>query len=323
MLKSYSSAAIKGGSKSFAIASRLFSEDMRADAQMLYAWCRHCDDVIDGQSLGGDAPNADLTVAERAARLERLISETKKALANEPSSEASFEAFRYVARKHKFPEAYPLDLLEGFSHDIEPRVYQSIDDLLDYCYGVAGVVGVMMAIIMGVHRDDIETLDRACDLGLAFQLTNICRDILDDASAGRVYLPKEFLAIEGLDATPEDILNPLQRERVWRAAIRQLDIAEIYYDSASEGVRRLPKRAAAAIAAARNIYRDIGEKIRAGGPEVWDKRVTVSKRRKFGLAVSGLATGVPAAMFLYWAPGNPRTDLWSRSHRPTVLASAG
>jgi phytoene synthase len=197
--------------------------------------------------------------------------------------------------------------------DAEDVRFDTLDITMRYCYGVAGVVGVMMAILMGVRRDDEETLDRACDLGLAFQLTNICRDVYDDARAGRVYLPADYLARQGVEATPQAVLDPNNAEGVWRTAIAILDVADRYYASATLGVRRLPPRAGAAIAAARNIYREIGVKIRAGGPQVWASRVAVSSGRKTLLAAQGLATGMPAALFLKSAATPPRENLWRRS----------
>jgi phytoene synthase len=312
-LSAYGKSTIAKGSKSFALASLLFGREMQADAHMLYAWCRHCDDVIDGQTLGGDAPDAAMTREERAHRLDILRRDTKRSLAGETIGVAAFDAFGAVAARHRLPEKYPFDLLDGFALDAEETRYQTLDDVMRYCYGVAGVVGVMMAILMGVDRDDEETLDRACDLGLAFQLTNICRDIYDDARAGRVYLPADCLQREGAPLEASAILEALPSESIWRAALHLLDVAERYYDSASFGIRRLPPRAGAAIAAARNIYREIGRKIRRGGPDVWRERVAIGGAQKTALALSGLATGAPAALLLRGAPIPPRAGLWNRS----------
>ncbi|MBY0420947.1 MAG: phytoene/squalene synthase family protein [Parvularculaceae bacterium] len=312
-LSAYGRETIAKGSKSFALASLLFGREMQADAQMLYAWCRWCDDVVDGQTLGGDAPDAAMTREERAERLGALRRDTARALSGESVGEPAFDAFGEVARRHQLPRRYCFDLLDGFAMDAEATKFRSLDDTLRYCYGVAGVVGVMMAILMGVDRSDEETLDRACDLGLAFQLTNICRDVLDDARADRIYIPADILRAESVEPEPEAVLDPVQRENVWRAAVRVLDIADAYYASASFGVRRLPLRAAAAVAAARNVYSAIGGKIRAGGPAVWDQRVAVSGRRKAALALLGVATSGPAAMFLRKSAAPPREGLWSRS----------
>lgn len=312
-LSAYGRTTIAKGSKSFALASLLFGKEMQEDAQMLYAWCRHCDDVIDGQALGADAPDAAMTGEERRLRLAGLRRDTARALAGEKTGEAAFDAFGEVAARHRLPERYPFDLLDGFALDAEEAAYPTLDHTLRYCYGVAGVVGVMMAILMGVDRDDEETLDRACDLGLAFQLTNICRDIFDDAAAGRVYLPADYLNREGVGPTAADMLSPDARPRVWRAAIAVLDIADLYYASATVGVRRLAPRAAAAVAAARNIYRDIGRRIRVEGEEAWRSRVAISAPRKALLAFAGLATGVPASIFLRKSPAPPREGLWRRA----------
>lgn len=312
-LAAFGRRSIVQGSKSFALASLLFGREMQADAHMLYAWCRHCDDVIDGQSFGEDAPDAEMTLEERRRRLDGLRTLTLKSLRGEPTGEPAFDAFADVARRRRLPEKYPLDLLDGFARDANGATYETLDDTLLYCYGVAGVVGVMMAIIMGVDEDDGATLDRACDLGLAFQLTNICRDIIDDAKAGRVYAPAQLLEKEGVTPTAAGVLDPHAREQVWRAALALLDTADAYYGSASQGVRRLPARAAAAVAAARNIYRDIGARIRQGGPAAWDARIAVPGARKALLAAAGLSSGVPAALFLRGAVMKPRGALWDRS----------
>ena len=311
-MAAYGRRSITQGSKSFALASLLFGKEMQADAHMLYAWCRYCDDVIDGQSFGEDAPDVEMTSEERQMRLERLRSLTVRSLQGEKTGEPAFDAFAHVAQRRQLPPQYPTDLLNGFAHDAEEATYQTLNDTLRYCYGVAGVVGIMMAIIMGVAKDDEETLDRACDLGLAFQLTNICRDLLDDAKAGRIYAPAELLIKEGVTPDPSGVLDPSVREALWRVAVSLLDVADTYYSSASQGVRRLPPRAASAVAAARNIYRSIGKKIRRVGPTVWDERVAISGSNKTALAIAGVMTGAPASIFLRNLSLQDRGPLWDR-----------
>jgi phytoene synthase len=319
-LSAYGRMTIAQGSKSFALASLFFGREMQADAQMLYAWCRYCDDLIDGQTLGADAPDAAMTAAERQRRLDLLRRNTQASLNGEKTGEPAFDAFAEVAARHRLPGAYPFHLLAGFALDAEEAKYERLDDTLRYCYGVAGVVGIMMAILMGVDRDDEETLDRACDLGIAFQLTNICRDFYDDARAGRVYAPAEMLRREGIPASASAILDRQHKEAVWRCAIAMLDVADEYYKSATFGVRRLPPRAAAAVAAARNIYRDIGRRIRNGGADIWSTRVAVSGPRKAGLALLGLATGAPASMMQRGIKAPPRGALFDRRIMTTARA---
>ena len=274
--------SIAKGSKSFAAAARLFAPETRMDAVMLYAWCRHADDLIDGQTLG-HAQQANFRQGQRQ-RLEELREATRGALEGAHSRDRAFEALHLVVERHRIPHRYPLELVRGFEMDVEERVYDTLDDTLDYCYHVAGVVGVMMAMIMGVR--DRRVLDQANDLGIAFQLTNIARDVIDDARAGRVYLPSQWLEDAGLTGfDPEDrdqwpVLHGL--------ALRLLDHAEPHYASAYRGIAALPARSAWAIAAARRVYRDIGRKLRNEGPKSWEGRVATSKARKVGLLLLSL-----------------------------------
>ncbi|MEM9170730.1 MAG: phytoene/squalene synthase family protein [Pseudomonadota bacterium] len=303
---------IAKGSKSFAMASLFFGEAMQADVQMLYAWCRHCDDVIDGQDLGGDAPDATLSPAEQARRLADLREKTLRALNGERTGEAAFDGFSLVARKCAIPARYPTDLLDGFSFDVERRDYATMADVMAYCYGVAGVVGVMMAIVMGVRSDDAATLDRACDLGLAFQLTNIARDVMDDARAGRVYLPADKLAERGVAADPAAVLASEARAGVAGVVGELLCEADRYYESAGYGFRRLSLRSAAAVGAARNVYRDIGRAVRAQGARAWDRRVIVSSRRKAVLAACGALVAAPQSLLPEFGAPPSRQGLWRR-----------
>ena len=170
--------------------------------------------------------------------------------------------------------------------DAEERVYKSVDDILDYSYHVAGVVGVMMANIMGVR--DAATLDRASDLGLAFQLTNIARDVIDDAKADRVFVPQDLLLGAGAPVDAGDQLDRANWPALHKAACAQLDIAEKYYASAKVGIKELDFRCAWAISAALKVYREIGENLRKGGPEAWEGRVGASNGRKMALALGAV-----------------------------------
>ena len=304
--------AIARGSKSFALASLLFRPHMRRHAHMLYAWCRHCDDVIDGQNLGfGEDSFAGRDDAPRAEDLESLWADTRAALDRQPAASWPFEAFQTVALETSMPSQHPYDLLRGFEMDVAQHRYETLEDTLRYSYHVAGVVGVMMAIVMGVSPDDNDTLDRASDLGIAFQLTNICRDIIDDAAIGRIYVPGDWLREAGVAAEPSAILDERNREAVWQVALRLLEEADQYYKSAAPGVRRLPIRAGFAVAAARGVYRDIGRVVRVKGPRVWDQRARTSRRRKVVLAGLGCLQGASAkSQFFRALP--PRPDLWKR-----------
>jgi phytoene synthase len=274
---------IQKGSSSFAAAAALFSAETRADAEMLYAWCRYCDDVIDGQELGHGmvAPGPDAG----QARLQALYAQTRAALAGEPTADPNFAAFQRVALRRHIPEAYAIQLIDGFAMDVAERRYETLEDTLDYCWHVAGVVGVMMALVMGVAPDDLPTLRRAQDLGLAFQLTNIARDVIEDAGNGRVYLPAQWLAEAGV---PGDAVGaPEHRAAVFAVTQRLLAVAEPYYASAVSGLAALPWRSAWAIAAARGVYRQIGVEVLKRGTHAWDERVSTSTATKAWLALQG------------------------------------
>lgn len=294
--------SIEVGSKSFAAAARLFDAETRTSARMFYAWCRHCDDVIDGQVMGHGRFTADHSAAERLARLEQL---TRSALAGEPQEDPAFAGLQRVVLRHNIADYLPLDILQGFRMDVEGRHYHTIDETLVYCYHVAGAVGVTMALIMGVSPCDAETLDRACDLGLAFQLTNIARDVMDDARAGRVYLPDTFLGVD--HATPADVLDPAHHARVVAAAHRLLDLADRYYDSARAGIARLPWRSAWAVETARTVYREIGERVRRA-EDPWVRRLSVPAWRKLVHVAAGSATPLCFAAMHHM----PRKGLWTR-----------
>ncbi|MGJ8559696.1 MAG: phytoene/squalene synthase family protein [Litorimonas sp.] len=281
-------ASIKAGSKSFALASKVLPPRIRDDASMLYAWCRYCDDVIDGQEMG-HGQTLDYRDGQ-AERLNVLRAQTTEALAGD-ATDPIFQGLAKVMARNAIPHAHAFELLKGFEMDAEERVYRTVDDILDYSYHVAGVVGVMMAMIMGV-RDD-PTLDRACDLGLAFQLTNIARDVIDDAKADRIFVPQDLLMSNGAPIAPDLLMLPQNWPAAHDAAMGLLDVAEGYYASARTGIRHLPFRCAWAISAALKVYREIGEVLRRKGPQAWDGRVGASSGRKMRLA---LAAGGPAVM---------------------------
>ena len=303
-----SKASITKGSKSFRSASRLFDPAVREDAWLLYAWCRACDDAIDGQDHG--FAHETLTTAEQQRRLAGLYDLTKRALAGETMTDPTFAAFQRVALRHQLPERWAMDLLDGFAMDVEHRDYRTLDDVMAYCWHVAGVVGVMMARVMGVT--DPEVLRRAQDLGLAFQLTNISRDVIADAEDGRVYLPADWLVEADLTPTAEAVADPANRTTVHAVTERLLAVAEPYYDSARDGLRGLPFRSSMAIAAARGVYREIGRKVSRTGPTAWRRRVSVGRAMKLWLFGRGALIAVWTQTLDRDKTPPPRPPLWTR-----------
>lgn len=291
------------GSKSFASATRLFDAPTRRSTLMLYAWCRHCDDVIDGQTLG--EAGTQHHVEDAQARMLHLQIETRRAYSGAHMDEPAFRAFQEVALIHQLPQQLAFDHLEGFAMDAREAHYATFDDTLRYCYHVAGVVGLMMARVMGVRDDAV--LDRACDLGLAFQLTNIARDIVEDAQNHRCYLPQRWLDEAGLHG--KNLADPQHRAALAPLAARLVREAEPYYASARAGLPGLPLRSAWAIATARGVYREIGVKVQHAGAQAWDARQSTSRAEKLALLVKGAGLAVSSRL----ARPEPRpAGLWQR-----------
>ena len=300
---------IQKGSKSFAAAAKLFDEETRENAYLLYAWCRHCDDVIDNQELGFDSKPQDPAVTRQI--LAELRTKTQAAIDDKPSEEAVFEGLRYVLKRNEIPGRYPLELLDGFAMDATGHQYGTLSETLQYCYYVAGVVGVMMAYVMGTR--DPEALERATDLGIAFQLTNISRDVHEDAEVSRIYLPGDWLAEAGIPS--EEILQPQHAAKLAAVVERLLNEADRYYKSADEGLRALGFRSAWAVAAARDVYRAIGQIVRERGEHAWQERVVVRKRRKLLGVAEGMLDAARASLFGRHTNPAPRdSKLWSAAN---------
>ncbi|MBM7404789.1 MULTISPECIES: phytoene/squalene synthase family protein [Sphingomonas] len=295
---------IAAGSKSFAAASRLFDRRTRERAWLLYAWARACDDLADGQELG----HGMTAVADAPERLAEITAKTNAALAGEWVGDPAFDALRIVAAEARLPPALVHDVIAGFALDAEEWRPRSEDDLYRYCYHVAGAIGCLMAVVMGVDPADQDTLDRACDLGIAFQLSNIARDLAEDAAAGRCYLPVAWLV--EIDAPPGEHMKPHLRPRIAMLARRLADQAERYEASAREGTPALPFRAAWAVLAAADIYGGIGRAVRARGEHAWDHRVTTSKPQKIAAIARAFAAAQGRAKRYPRTPRDP--ELWTR-----------
>jgi phytoene synthase len=266
--------SIVRGSRSFAAASLLFAGPVRERAWLLYAWCRAGDDIADGQVAG----HGMQVPADARARVAALRTLTDAALAGQVIGEPAFDGLRLVAAETRLPPAWPRALIDGFVLDAEDWRPRTGADLLRYCWHVAGVVGCMMAVVMGVPPDDAATLDRAAELGMAFQLANIARDLAEDAAAGRCYLPTEWLAAEGV--TPDTLLLPANRAALARLAGRLTSQAAVFEASARTGAAALSLRSAWAVLAAAAIYGAIGREVTRRGERAWDNRVSTSATQK-------------------------------------------
>lgn len=256
------------------MASRLFGESTRNGAHFLYGWCRYADDQVDSVR----------DPADQLARLGELRRKTADAFAGTPAPEPVFVALHHLAKQHRIPAYYAEELLEGMNMDVRRQSYATPQDLNLYCYRVAGTVGLMMSHVMGVS--DAKALEHAAAMGSAMQMTNIARDVMEDAAMGRVYLPEQWLKEEGIAAA--DVGRPENRQALARVVARLLDLADRYYALGNDGLKYLPWRAAIAVGTAGAVYSTIGRVVRRQGARAWDQRAIVSNARKLALVFKGV-----------------------------------
>ncbi len=290
-------AMIRTGSHSFYAASRLLPSRVRRPAFALYAFCRLADDAVDlaedGRARGaGDA-------ASGWAALERLRRRLDRVYAGRPCDAPADRAFAATAAYFALPRALPEALLEGFAWDLEGRRYETLADVEAYAARVAGSVGAMMCGLRGARAAD--RVARACDRGAAMQLTNIARDVGEDARAGRLYLPRAWLREEGVD--PERWLaRPVLTSGVARVTARLLDAADRLYRRSEAGIARLPADCRPAIYAARYIYAEIGAEIARAGFDSVSRRASTSTATKAMLIGRAVGASFRPAR---WDPAPP------------------
>lgn len=262
-------------SKSFALAGRLLGAAERDRAAIVYAYCRQADDAID-EAAPGQAARA---LSDLHRQLDIIYS-------GQPVGDPICDAFAEVVRDCAIPRQYPDELLAGMAMDTDGYLYSDRDDLLLYCYRVAGVVGLMMCHVLGL-RDDRALLP-AVHLGLGMQLTNICRDVAEDWQRARLYLPADMLAAFGAANLHEKLGSPLPetaRQPVARVTRELLALADGYYRSADRGMTDLPWRASFAIRTARMVYAAIGDQVARQGHDPRAPRAVVPRAAKLRMVV--------------------------------------
>ena len=283
--------AIQHGSLSFHAASRLLPSKVRDPALALYAFCRLADDAVD---LHHDKGGAVLSLNERL----------EKCYNGAPRNAPADRAFAAIIEDFEMPRALPEALLEGLAWDAVERRYQTLSGVYSYSARVASAVGAMMCVLMRVR--DADALARACDLGVAMQLTNIARDVGEDARAGRVYLPLDWLDEAGIDL---DLFlrDPLPTDAL-RAVVRKLlNAADRLYMRAEAGIAGLPRSARLGIYAASYIYAGIGREVRRAGCDSISTRAHTSKAQKIGwIAQATMSAGgtmvLPRSAVIHAAP---------------------
>ncbi|WP_420863970.1 15-cis-phytoene synthase [Algirhabdus cladophorae] len=273
--------AIRHGSLSFHAASKLLPASVRDPALALYAFCRLADDAVD---LNDEKATAVLSLRDRLDLVYR----------GTPRDAPADRAFAAIVEDFEMPRALPEALLEGLAWDACEKRYATLSDVRAYSARVASAVGAMMCVLMGVR--DADALARACDLGVAMQLTNIARDVGEDARARRIYLPTDWLAEHQIDVDAF-FFEPLPTTQV-RAMVKSLlSEADRLYHRSEAGISALPLKSRTGIYAARLIYAGIGSDLRRNGFDSISRRAHTSKLQKLGwVAQSGLRTGVSLVM---------------------------
>ncbi len=292
-------------SKSFALAGKLLPSQARRDAAVLYTYCRLADDAIDL-----------VDPAAQSGALEGLRRDLDSVYRGEPQPDVRLRAFQELALRCKLPREYPEQLLAGFQMDSEGTKYEALDDLLLYCHRVAGVVGLMMCHVLGVS--DARALKNAAHLGIAMQLTNICRDVAEDWQLGRLYLPLKSLRACGPGALNGLRLGPLPdsaRPSIAAVTRQLLTEAERFYQSGDAGVIALPWRAAFSVRAARSIYSAIGARIQRRNYDAVGARAVVPTSQKLILVLHA-AIATLRELPKRWSGSRARAELSSVARYP-------
>jgi phytoene synthase len=266
---------IRVHSRSFHAASMLLPGSVRDAAVATYAFCRGADDDVDAAGSEAAARERHRRTRDRLARI----------YAGDAMDTPVARGFAWVVHGKQIPRAEPEALLDGMAQDVGEVRIADEQALLLYCYRAAGVVGRMMSRIM--DRPAADALRRAVDLGIAMQLTNIARDVGEDARCGRVYLPGTWLAAAG--SSFAEVLAGVPTPAVQSVNLRVLALAEDYYASGIAGICLLPARCRPAILGAAQLYRAIGRRVRARAGDGITTRARVGAPAKLALLGSAIA----------------------------------
>ena len=241
----------------------------------IYAFMRYCDDISDE---AGPPPTA------RREALDRWKKALEEALEGRYGDDPILPAFHHTIVKYNIPPRYFFELIEGVSTDLSPQRLRTFDDLYRYCYQVASVVGLTCIHIFGFESD--EALDLAEKCGIAFQLTNILRDIPEDSRLGRVYLPEEDLERFGI--TSEDLLRGQPGPGFSKLMEFEWKRANRYYEEAAPLLTMVGLQSRPALWAMMSIYHGILQRIRSGRYDVHTRRPSLSTIEKLWIVTRAL-----------------------------------
>jgi phytoene synthase len=257
--------------KNFYYSFVLLSRPKRRAMCAIYAFMRYCDDLSD-----------DDAIPDRAAAIARWSSDLEAALAGRAGEHALWPAFIDAVNRYRIPHEYFRDMIAGISSDLMPRRIRTFDELYDYCYHVASVVGLTIIHIFGFESPDALPLAEKC--GIAFQLTNILRDVSEDAGKDRVYLPAEDLARFGVS-----LENFEPRERFRQLMRFEAQRAREYYRESAPLISLIDRRSRASMRALIGIYSRLLDRIVASDYDVLSRRVRVPAWEKLWVLMRSVA----------------------------------
>ncbi|CAM2745037.1 phytoene/squalene synthase family protein [Legionella worsleiensis] len=257
----------KEHAKTFSFAATLLPQTTHAHASELYAFCRYCDDLAD--NAVDDKQKTDALL-----KLDAISG----ALSVNRSDDVMLQGMIKLINHQNVPLNSALNLLEGIKQDLGTVRIRNQPDLIQYAYQVAGTVGEMMCPILGCV--DAQATQYACHLGVAMQLTNIVRDVMEDAKLNRLYLPVEWLGFDD----PGCVLKKEYRLPTQLAMKKTLNLAETYYQSACHGLKFIPMRSRFTVFIAMRLYRHIGLSVAKGEYEYWSGRLSIPNFKKITLA---------------------------------------
>lgn len=258
--------------RSFFWASHLLGKKHAGRATRLYAFCRYLDDLADEASSPEDARLA--------------LSHARESIVTGETSDPILEDGIDLMKECGILPAVVLELICGITSDLETVRMTDEADLIRYCYRVAGTVGLMMCCVLDTKNP--LALAHAVDLGIAMQITNICRDVAEDARLGRRYLPASLVG----DVSPDQLIWPstILQPILIKSLAHLLDKADQFYQSGELGLPYLPLRARSGILVAASIYQAIGIRLAQRNFAYWAGRASVSDWQKFGISLHELAT---------------------------------
>lgn len=254
--------------KTFYFAAHFLPAQKRASVHAVYALCRYVDDLVDRS----EESRQSLTKEKIAALLDQWRSDLDLCYSGMIVDHPIMIAWHDMLQRYRIPKSLPLELIDGVCMDLQVSRYQTFDDLYVYCYKVASVVGLMTSEIFGYSNKD--ALDYAVKLGIAMQLTNILRDIGEDACKDRIYLPLEDL--KRFDYSEQDIFNRVIDTRFKALMQFQIERARRYYTEADAGIDLLSKDSQLAVHVSRVNYSKILDRIEKNHYDVFSRRAFVS-----------------------------------------------